>query len=149
MIALTPLLTQAISFLFDEGKKILEERRARRQNTPTSVLVDTNPEKEQKPQSMEKVGVISSKEEALKQEVPQAVWNNSEAKIKHLMTMLKIQTNNYYLAKEQYNIFGKGMVPQIISYNLSEAEDGVAKTTSELEAELSKVYGKKIVIPEA
>jgi hypothetical protein len=136
MIALSSLLIDAVNFLFGEGKRILQERRER-----LGLKIDT-------PVPAPERQAITSKEAALNQEVPQIAWNNSEAKIKHLMALLKIHTQNYYLAKEQYGKWGSALVPPIIVNNLSEAENAVATTIKELEDEMSKIYGKKIVVPE-
>jgi hypothetical protein len=141
-----PILLKAVEFLFDEGRKILEERRERRkaQNTAIEEKTETSPLRNTLPDETTKIEVIKSKEAALAMPIPESAWKESEAKVKHLMALLDIYTKNYYLAKEAYAKWGSALVPPIIIHNLSEAEDGVAKTSYELQSILSKTYGKRI-----
>ena len=138
-----PILLKTLDWLFGEGSKILQERRERREAkredgkeisetaTPPAVPATTG-------------GAILSKEAALRDPIVETVWSDSEANVKHLLALLEIYTRNYYLAKEQYAIFGSAMVPQIIIHNLTEAENMIATTTKELQTVLSKVYGRKV-----
>jgi hypothetical protein len=143
-----PILLKAVEFLFGQGSKILEERRERRKAEQEA--------KKEKPEDIassfvgttKPVDMIQSKEAALSQPVSEIVWSNSEANIKHLLSLLEIHTKNYYLAREQYAKWGSALVPPIIVSNLTEAENEIAKTTKELQAALSKVYGKKVAAPE-
>lgn len=141
-----PILLKAVEFLFDEGKKILEERRERRkaQNTPVEEKIESSSLKKSSSEETTKTEVIKSKEVAITMPIPESAWTESEAKVKHLMALLDIYTKNYYLAKEAYAKWGSALVPPIVIHNLSEAEDGVAKTTYELQSILSKTYGKRI-----
>jgi hypothetical protein len=75
-------------------------------------------------------------------------WLNEEAEVKHLLSLLEIYSQNYRLAKEQYSMWGKGLVPPIVVHNLTEAEDGIAITTKKLQVVLSKIYAKDVVAPE-
>jgi hypothetical protein len=139
-----PLLSKAIDFLFEEGKKILEERRKRKeseQKNPASNLSDTN-----KPISRPIMVTISSKEEAMNQSISESSWLNSEERIKHLMSLIEIHSRNYYHAKEQYAQWGSALVPAIIVNNLKESEDAVGDTIKELEIALTNLYGKKVKI---
>lgn len=149
LIVMFPLLIEAISFVFEEGKKFLQERRERQKK---EAKVDSTEVKEpEKLPSEDAKGknIISSKDAALTQKIEKSKWIDSEAKVKHLMDLLKIQTRNYYHAKEQYAQWGNALVPQIIIHNLSESENELAKTLSALQTELGKVYGKEIVVPVA
>lgn len=141
-----PILLKAVEFLFDEGKKILEERRERRkaQNAIAEEKVDSSSSKNSSPEETPEIEVIKSKEVAITMPIPESTWIESEAKVKHLMALLDIYTKNYYLAKEAYIKWGSALVPPIVIHNLAEAEDGVAKTTDELQSILSKIYGKRI-----
>jgi hypothetical protein len=73
---------------------------------------------------------------------------DSEANIKHLLSLLEIHTKSYHLAKEQYAKWGSTLVPPIIVHNLTETENEIAATTKELQAALSRVYGKKVAASE-
>jgi hypothetical protein len=142
MIALSPILVKAIDFLFQERK---ERKEASKKNTTPVPKVKTG----LSTRNSVSTETISTKEAALSQQVSEAAWKNSEAKVKHLMSLLEIQTRNYYLAKEQYSKWGSALVPPIIVNNLSEAENEVAETTRNLESELSEIFGKPVVINEA
>jgi|GEM_PF-665371 len=141
-----PVLLKTLDFLFGEGSKILEERRERRkaQQQETAKEKTTIP-----PQAgTTPKDVIQSKEAALSQPIAESAWLVSEAEIKHLLSLLEIHTKNYHLAKEQYAKWGRTLVPPIIVHNLTEAENEIAATTKELQAALSKVYGKKVAASE-
>lgn len=142
-----PILLKAVEFLFGEGSKILEERRERRKTEQAS-----EKEKSETPapstDTAKAADTIRSKEVALSQPIAEAAWAESEAKVKHLLSLLEIHTKNYYLAKEEYAKWGSALVPPIIVHNLTEAEDGIVATTKELQAALSKAYGKQVVAPE-
>lgn len=163
-VAAIPILMKAVDFLFVEGSKILQERRERRKaeletksNTTTSQPTGEkeNAETTQPTESTvaeptngtEVPNVIQSKETALNIPVDEAIWKDSEAEVKHLLSLLEVYAKNYYLAKEQYAKFGSALVPSIIVHNLAEAEDGIAATTEDLQTALSRVYGKNIVAP--
>ena len=141
-----PILVKAVEFLFGEGCKILRERRERRkdqQKTHDGGLktpIDLASRKDE---------IIESKEAALDQAVIESRWFDSETNVKHLLSLLRIQTKSYYLAKEQYAKWGSALVPPIIVYNLTEAEDEIAKTTKDLQRALSRIYGKEVFAPEA
>jgi hypothetical protein len=141
-----PILLKAVEFLFDEGKKILDERRERRnaQNTAVEEKTGSSSLKNSHLEETSETEVIKSKEVAITMPILESAWIESEAKVKHLMALLDIYTKNYYLAKEAYAKWGSALVPPIVIHNLSEAEDGVLKTTYELQSILSKTYGKRI-----
>jgi hypothetical protein len=143
-----PILVKAVDFLFEEGSKILQERRERRKaeqevDKAKPEIVSTLPS------GKADVGdAITSREVILSQQIPKSVWLDSEAEIEHLMTLSKIHTRNYHLAKEQYAKWGSALVPPIIVNNLIEAEDAVATTMKDLQLALAKVYGKQVIVPE-
>jgi CRISPR/Cas system Type II protein with McrA/HNH and RuvC-like nuclease domain len=136
-----PILLKTLDFLFGEGSKILQERRERR-NTPS---VTEKVPKIEESKSVE--DHILSKEKALSIHLKQSAWLESENEIKHLLSLLEIYSKNYYLAKEQYATFGRALVPQVVVYNLAEAEDGVETTIKKLKTVLGKVYGQELSIP--
>jgi hypothetical protein len=137
-----PILLKAIDFVFDEGRKILEERRERRKleeaafhsedQKPTAEPTVPEPEPEMK-QSL-----LASKIDEIR-------WKNHEAEVQHLMRLLETYSRNYQIAREQYAKWGSALVPPIIVHNLTEAEDSMIETTRQLETVLSKVYQKNIV----
>ena len=162
-----PILIKAVDFLFEEGSKILQERRERRKDDqdakksdressviqPASKVQDTSIAQSvestaaQATDGVKTPGIIKSKETAMSTPVDEVAWKNSKTEVEHSISLLEVYTKNYHLAKEQYAKFGSALVPPIIVHNLTEAEDGIATTTENLQTVLSKVYGKEIVVP--
>jgi|SRR5215204_1369995 len=138
-----PILMKAIDFVFEEGRKILEERRERRKsNEAASTSKDQEPVKEPALPEPEKAQEI--KQGLLTSKVDESLWQNHEAEVKHLVKLLETHTRNYHLAGEQYAKWGSALVPPIIMHNLTDAENSIAATLQQLEIVLSKVYKKDI-----
>lgn len=138
-----PLLMKAIDFVFDEGRKILAERRERRRlqdasqqneaKEPAADIVPAEPEK-----------AVEAKQDLLSSKVDEIVWQNHEQEVQHLVRLLETYSRNYYLAKEQYAKWGDALVPPIIVNNLRDSENSMIETIKRLETVLSKVYRKEI-----
>jgi hypothetical protein len=143
-----PILLKAIDFVFDEGRRILEERRERRKAEPNAPKTEA-PQAEQTGQEI--VPLAPEKAEEIKKDlttskIDEILWQSHEMEVKHLVTLLETYSRNYHLAREQYAKWGSALVPPIIVHNMVEAENSVLDTLKRLEAVLSKVY-KKTVIP--
>ena len=139
-----PILLKAIDFIFEEGRKILEERRERRKSSnpgasgdepPTPAPTTTAPEDEPKG---------DTKQDLLNTKIDEILWQNHEADVRHLVKLLETYSNNYQLAQQQYAQWGSALVPPIIVHNLTESENAMLETLKRLEAVLSKVYKKDI-----
>ena len=138
-----PILMKAIEFVFDEGRRILEERRERRkrlESLPSAETAETHqdvavrePEKE-----------IEIKQDLLASKVDEILWQNHEQEVQHLVRLLETYSRNYHLAREQYAKWGDALVPPIIVNNLADAENSMIDTLKRLELVLSKVYKKDI-----
>lgn len=138
-----PILIKAIDFVFEEGRKILEERRDRRkaQDTP-SQSQESDPEAEIIISEPEKE--IEIKQDLLTSQIDEPLWQNHEEEVKHLVRLLETYSRNYHLAKEQYAKWGSALVPPIIVHNMTDAENSMLETIKQLEVILSKVYKKDI-----
>jgi len=133
------ILQRAIDFLFDEIGNILVERRKRQ----------TNKEKSTSSDSSKNTGeAICSREDALKTKIEQSAWSASETEVEHLMKLLEIHKENYYLYKEQYAKYGKLNVPPHVVHGLKEVEEEIVSTTKQLQKVLSGVYKKEIYVAE-
>lgn len=139
-----PLLLKAIDFVFEEGRKILEERRERRkldaqaQTTATPEPATETPPSENVQEREEiKQGLLNSKIDEIR-------WRNHEQEIQHLVKLLETYSRNYHLASEQYAKWGSALVPPVIVHNMTEAENSIVETLKKLEDVLSKVYEKDI-----
>ena len=140
-----PILLKAIDFVFDEGRKILQERRERRKMNDSAPARTEVPELEAKeivPLEAEEANEIRQGLSASK--VDESLWQNHEAEVQHLVRLLETYSRNYHLAKEQYAKWGSALVPPIIMHNLTEAENSMIETIKQLESVLSKVYEKDI-----
>ncbi len=138
-----PILLKAIDFVFDEGRKILEERRERRKtsdSTPTSE--NQEPAKEIIPVQVQENNEI--KQDLITSKIDEILWQNHELEVQHLVRLLETYSRNYHLTKEQYAKWGSALVPPIIVHNMTEAENSMLDTIQRLETVLSKVYKKDI-----
>jgi hypothetical protein len=141
-----PVLLKAVDFLFNEGSKILAERRARRKSESPRGVVPSTAHAQPVSGATPQATPIQTSEDAIKVPVAENAWIKSEEKVKHLLELLDIYTKNYYLAREAYAQWGSALVPPIVVHNLNEAEDGVASTIKELETILGTVYGREVRI---
>jgi len=138
-----PILLKAIDFIFDEGRKILEERRERRTNgesVPSSL--NQEPEKGPIPTEIQKTNEV--KQDLLVSKIDEILWKDHELEVQHLVKLLETYSRNYHLASEQYAKWGSALVPPIIVNNMTEAENSMLATIQRLESVLSKVYKKDI-----
>src|SRR5215208_4738782 len=138
-----PLLLKAIDFVFEEGRKLLEERRERRkadaqaENTGT-----TEPATEVTPAAVPERDEV--KQELLNAKIDEILWKDHEQEVQHFVRLLETYSRNYHLASEQYSKWGSALVPPIIVHNMTEAENSMVETLKKLEDVLSKVYKKDI-----
>lgn len=138
-----PILMKAIDFVFDEGRKILEERRERRKNEGSAPdIKDQETAKEIAPASVQESKDI--KEDLLSARIEEKLWQNNQKEIEHLVTLLEKHTDNYYALKEQYAEFGSLMAPPHIRSQMREKENLIIETRKQLETALSRVYKKDI-----
>ena len=138
-----PILLKAIDFVFDEGRKILEERRERRKLKDSASKTES-PEIEKEIALPEPESQIISKQIVLDSKVDETLWQNHEEEVKHLVRLLETYSRNYHLAKEQYAKWGSALVPPIIVNNMIDAENSMIEAMGKLQNILSKVYKKDI-----
>ena len=138
-----PILLKAIDFVFDEGRKILEERRERRKNSDSAPTGETQEQTQGTPPAEIQVQ-NETKQDLLASKIDEILWQNHELEVKHLVKLLETYSRNYHLASEQYAKWGSALVPPIIVHNMTEAENSMIDTIRRLETVLSKVYKKDI-----
>ena len=139
-----PLLIKAVDFVFEEGHKILEERRERRKKTNDVASDSEDPEPASelvlpKPEDGKEI-----RQDLLTTKIDDLLWQNNQLEIQHLVKLLETYSHNFYLAKEQYAKWGDALVPPIIVHNMQDAENSMVETIKKLEVVLSKVYKKDI-----
>jgi len=138
-----PILLKAIDFIFEEGRKILEERRERRRiSAPADTGAAPEPAEEISPSEVLENSQI--KQDLLGSKIDEIRWQNHELEVQHLVRLLETYSRNYHLASEQYAKWGSALVPPIIVHNMTEAENSMVETLKKLEDVLSKVYEKDI-----
>jgi len=138
-----PILLKAIDFVFEEGRKILEERRERRKMDDTSPKTEGQ-ETPKQPEPLEIEQIKEVKQDLLASRIDDLSWQKHEEDVQHLVRLLDTYSRNYHLAKEQYAKWGSALVPPIIMHNLTEAENSMIETIERLQTVLSKVYKKDI-----
>jgi len=138
-----PILLKAIDFVFDEGRKILEERRERRKASEATPKASEQELAQQialpEPKKIEEI-----KQNLIESKIDDVLWQDHEEEVQHLMRLLETYSRNYHLAKEQYAKWGSALVPPIIMHNMTDAENSIMATLNQLEIILSKVYKKDI-----
>lgn len=137
-----PILLKALDFVFDEGRKILEERRERRKQNGSPKSDAQEPSAEAPLAELEKAKEV--KQDLLTSKIDEILWKNHELEIQHLVRLLETYSRNYQIAKEQYAKWGSALVPPIIVSNMNEAENSMLETIQRLETILSKVYKKDV-----
>jgi hypothetical protein len=141
-----PILLKALDFVFEEGHKILSERRERREQQkmeiPTQNSDQPEPVTGMSPPDLQEKAEI--KQDLISTKIDEILWKNHELEVQHLVRLLETYSRNYHLASEQYAKWGSALVPPIIVHNMNEAENSVAETLKKLETVLSKVYKKDI-----
>ena len=138
-----PILLKALDFVFDEGRKILEERRERRKAGDSAPTTENQePAKEMTPVQVQENNEI--KQDLITSKIDEILWQNHELEVQHLVKLLETYSRNYHIASEQYAKWGSALVPPIIVHNMTEAENSMLETIQRLEAVLSKVYKKDI-----
>jgi len=137
-----PILLKAVDFVFEEGRKILEERRERRKMNDNSSKSEVPETEEINPVVVQKQAEV--RQDLLASKIDENIWQNHEQEVQHLVRLLETYSRNYHIAKEQYAKWGSALVPPIIMHNLTEAENSMIGTIKKLEAVLSKVYKKDI-----
>ena len=140
-----PILLKAVDFVFEEGRRILEERRERRKLDGASQNSENQePTKEIPPPELEIEKADEIKQDLLASKIDEILWQNHELEVKHLVRLLETYSHNYQLAREQYAKWGSALVPPIILHNMTDAENSMIETIKQLEIVLSKVYKKDI-----
>jgi hypothetical protein len=137
-----PILLKAIDFIFEEGHKILEERRERRKQETASPQQLPEPAPEAVAVQVQEQAEI--KRDLLTSKIDEILWQNHAAEVQHLVRLLETYSRNYQLAREQYAKWGSALVPPIIVSNMNEAENAMLETIGKLETTLSKIYKKDI-----
>jgi len=147
-----PVLVKAIDFLFDESKKVLEERRMRRQAELESTIKKDKQKTEQSPtkltDSIPSILPINTKQKAFSTMIDETRWENSEKELMHLLELCEIYKTNLYNANEKYARFGRDYAPPHLLHEIKEAEDGVLSATKRLNKLLSQIYDKEIIVPD-
>ncbi|HXQ36454.1 MAG TPA: hypothetical protein VN843_20745 [Anaerolineales bacterium] len=138
-----PILLKAIDFVFDEGRKILDERRERRKaNETPQDSKSQEPAGETAPPEMQEQAEV--KQDLIASKIDEILWQKHEEDVKHLVKLLEKHTKNYYILKEQSAQWGSALVPPVIMLQLEEKENAIIETRKQLEIVLSKVYKKDI-----
>ncbi|MBE7470064.1 MAG: ATP-binding protein [Anaerolineales bacterium] len=128
------VLTQAVSFLFDEARKILAERRERRQKME---------EPDDRPALPD--GVQASAKEKFLELKPANFDDETRKEVDHLLKLIAIQQDHRRKAEVKINKLGGILfVPPNVRVELESAEDEILTHTQKLKKLLEKVYNQPI-----
>jgi hypothetical protein len=147
-----PLVVKAIEFLFDESKKVLEERRTRRE-AELNASINSGKQEVEKPvvdvpsKTQAPVEAIHTKESALDARIDEIRLKALEKDIAHLLELSEIYKDNLYQARGKFARFGRDYAPPHLLYEIKEAEDGFVESSKKLNILLSQLYGKEIIVP--
>lgn len=136
--AALPILTQAVSFLFDECKQILAERRKRREEAGEVLEAKS---------AMLPEECIHTKSEALEEKVIESEWLEAKTEIEQKIKLLRTYVKSYHFNQVKEAKFGADL-PLHIMHEMEEQEAKIAEHTRELQELLSKVYAKQVVVTE-
>jgi hypothetical protein len=140
-----PILLKALDFLFEEGHKILAERRERKKMETLAQNSDQpEPVRGMPPPDVHEKKEI--KQDLIATKIDEILWQNHEEEVKHLVRLLEKHTRNYYILKEQHAEWGSALVPPHILSQMREKENSIIETREQLESVLSKVYKKDITL---
>jgi hypothetical protein len=130
------ILTRALDFLFDEARKILAERRQRRQEMEEADDTVALPD-----------GVEESSKETILELKPANLDQETQEEVDHLLELIKIQRGHRRKAEVKINKLGGILfVPPNVRVELENAEDEILKHTQRLKKLLEKVYNQPIYI---
>lgn len=144
------VFTKSVDFLFDECKKVLDERRERRRAqlgekkeapAPPAQTGASAPES-----STPAPAAITTKEEALRQPVNPSTWMESQAQLEHLNHLMGIHLKNYRLYQVQYATFTPLYAPPHIVSALEHEEKQVLEVGREIERLLSGIFKTKVAL---
>lgn len=146
-----PILVKAVEFLFDESKKVLEERRKRRDVEIEKQQTTDISDKEQK--TVETLGanpssMTDAKTDLLSSKLDLELLKVHEKDLTHLLELCEIYKSNLYITREKYARFGRDYAPPHLLHELKEYESDFLDTVKKLRKILVEIYGKEIKAPE-
>jgi hypothetical protein len=140
--AAIPLLVKAVDFLMDEGRKYLVDRKnrkiAKKGSSPHPAEV-VNKENEQ---------VSKLHDDLLQETVDEMLFETNRKDIESCMQRIEIHSETLRLLKDQKARSGPLGVDPKIHHSINATEQELEETMKELQKTVSKVYGKRIQIPE-
>lgn len=135
------VLSKALDFLFDEARKILAERRSRREKEEQTENSTTSKSATLTNASQISISeAVKTKQQALNFPIDSQLWNNSASEVEALLSLIKIQKKNYYLARQQYAKWTSELAPPIIIHRLDDSEEALANTINSLQTVLRLLY---------
>jgi len=133
-----PLLMKAVDFLFDQGAKILEARRARAAEADGDAASHQDSGEAVVPPGDR--AVIVSRDDAIARRIGARRWADAEGHVEHLMELIAIHTEHYYSAEKALAKWGSDMAPPILGHRLADAETKIAELHEALRLALGEVY---------
>ncbi len=146
-----PILIKAVEFLFDESKKVLEERRKRRDveigKQQTTEISDKEKKTVEAPYD-NPGSMTDARTDLLSSKLDLDLLKVHEKDLTHLLELCEIYKSNLYITREKYARFGRDYAPPHLLHELKEYENDFLDTVQKLRKILVKIYGKEIMAPE-
>ena len=96
-----PILLKAIDFVFDEGHKLLEERRERQKTSAAGAAsaASASTQTGHAPEPSESTSAETQESSEIKQDlltsrIEEILWKNHEAEVQHLVRLLETYSRN-------------------------------------------------------
>lgn len=138
-----PVLMKILDFFFDQGAKILQQRRERQaKELEKDGKSDATTTHDTKPMQIETT--ITSKESALQQKIFDQKIKYNQKRLEHLLEIKEIYTNRHDLARKKMSVLGEIDTPYKILHEIDECEREIARIMEETKILLSDIFGKPI-----
>ena len=142
-----PILKEAVDFLFDIGRFVLDEIKNQREQRKAKAVTPKPARANEQPTistSDAQAAIVTNKDEALKSMIEESRLRQKEAEIQHLLKLAEIYNTNYRIAKEKYARWGDALVPPVVVHELEDAEEHLLETVNKLRTMTEDILGKRI-----
>jgi hypothetical protein len=126
-----PIITAALEFLYDVGRRLVDEIATRKNQDNVS--------HEKTPDPISSELERYNKAELMATKVNVEELEEHKEKLDHLLRLRDIYTKNYYNAKEKTAMWGPGLVPPIVLHELDDAESNLLKLVGDINGSVKAI----------
>ena len=139
-----PILMKVLDFFFDEGSRILEQRRKRNSAKEIASKVSEDQTEVDISVTASHEAELDAKESVLSQKISDVALKAHQKSLEHLLEMKQIYSERYDLARKKLAIAGEAEVSYKVLYEIGESERELAKVMEEIRVTLTNLVGKPI-----